>query len=95
MLTDIELGVLFQVIEKSGKIPWDSITLLEGRTRKACEVMIDKDKETVKAASGNEEGAGEETEKVKTEADDAGADAFLEIPNPGIRLEAKRCKRWS
>lgn len=60
----MQLGLLFQIIEKAGKIPWDSITLPEGRTQKACVVMIDKEKQKVRKAreadgEGGQEGAGE------------------------------------
>jgi hypothetical protein len=33
-------GLFFQIIEKTGPIPWDDLSLPEGRTRKACLVMV-------------------------------------------------------
>ena len=46
----MQLGLLFQIIDKGGSIPWDDLTLPEGRTKKACTVMIDREKTKVKKA---------------------------------------------
>lgn len=45
-----QLSVLFQIIEKAGGIPWDSIQLPEGRNRKSVQNMIDKEKAKIKKA---------------------------------------------
>jgi hypothetical protein len=44
----IKVGLFFQIIEKAGTIPWDKITLPEGRTRKACELMVSREKSKIK-----------------------------------------------
>jgi hypothetical protein len=44
------MDLLFQIVEQGGPIPWDSLKLPEGRTRKACTVMIDREKQKVKKA---------------------------------------------
>ncbi|KAK5115792.1 hypothetical protein LTR62_000881 [Meristemomyces frigidus] len=65
--TDAEkLGLFFQIMEKSGTICWSELTLPEGRTMKACQVMVDKEKARVKAArltkrNGEEPAAAEGT----------------------------------
>lgn len=67
MLTCCQLGVLFQVIEKAGSIPWDELELPEGRTKKAVQIMIGKEKDKVKKAreaKGNGEPVAE-TPKVR------------------------------
>ncbi|KAK3672235.1 hypothetical protein LTR78_007988 [Recurvomyces mirabilis] len=56
-----KLGLLFQIIEKAGTIPWSELTLPEGRTQKACSVMVDKEKQKVKKARLAKEN-GEEPE---------------------------------
>ncbi|OQO11319.1 hypothetical protein B0A48_05575 [Cryoendolithus antarcticus] len=43
-----KLGLLFQIIARSGTIPWPELELPAGRTVKACQVMIDKEKKKVK-----------------------------------------------
>ncbi|KAF2765286.1 hypothetical protein EJ03DRAFT_355013 [Teratosphaeria nubilosa] len=49
--TDTEkLGILFQIIEKQGSIPWDELTFPPGRTKKAVQVMIDKEKTKIRKA---------------------------------------------
>ena len=53
------MGLVFQILERFGTIPWDEITLPEGRTKKACALMIDKEKTKVKKAR---EAAGETLE---------------------------------
>lgn len=53
-----QLGILFQIIERCAPIPWDELKLPEGRTKKAAQVMIDKEKTKVKRAR---EANGEET----------------------------------
>lgn len=45
-----QLGIFFQIIEKSGPIPWEHLTLPEGRTKKAVQVMIDREKQKAKKA---------------------------------------------
>ncbi|CZT14596.1 uncharacterized protein RCC_00571 [Ramularia collo-cygni] len=58
--TDVEkLGLLFQIIEKAGTIPWAELDLPEGRTQKACSVMVDKEKAKLRKAKegGDEDGA--------------------------------------
>lgn len=55
-----QLGLLFQIIEKAGSIPWDDLVLPEGRTKKACVVMVDKEKAKVRKARGGNGTAGEE-----------------------------------
>ncbi|KAI6892293.1 hypothetical protein KC318_g11960 [Hortaea werneckii] len=60
--TDAEkLSILFQIIEKAGGIPWDSIQLPEGRNRKSVQNMIDKEKAKIKKAR-EAGGNGESTE---------------------------------
>jgi hypothetical protein len=44
-------------IAKAGPVPWPELTLPEGRTVKACQVMLDKEKQKVKKAR---EAAGED-----------------------------------
>ncbi|KAF2722284.1 hypothetical protein K431DRAFT_46055 [Polychaeton citri CBS 116435] len=45
-----KLGLLFQIVVRSGPVPWDDLQLPEGRTVKACQVMIDREKQKVKKA---------------------------------------------
>ncbi|KAI7208140.1 hypothetical protein KC333_g9241 [Hortaea werneckii] len=60
--TDAEkLSILFQIIEKAGGIPWDSIQLPEGRNRKSVQNMIDKERAKIKKAR-EAGGNGESTE---------------------------------
>jgi len=54
----LQLGILFQIIERCAPIPWDELKLPEGRTKKAAQVMIDKEKTKMKRAR---EANGEET----------------------------------
>ncbi|KAK3706164.1 hypothetical protein LTR37_012865 [Vermiconidia calcicola] len=69
--TDAEkIGLLYQIIEKSGAIPWDQLKLPEGRTKKACMVMVDKEKQKVKKALEAE--AGERGGDGETEGGDDG-----------------------
>ena len=35
------MSVLFQIIEKAGTIPWDELTLPEGRDKKSVRNMLD------------------------------------------------------
>lgn len=56
-----QLSILFQIIEKAGGIPWDSIQLPEGRNRKSVQNMIDKEKAKIKKAR-EAGGNGESTE---------------------------------
>jgi hypothetical protein len=57
-LTHIFQASLFlQIIAKAGPVPWPELTLPEGRTVKACQVMLDKEKTKIKKAR---EAAGED-----------------------------------
>ncbi|KAK3051439.1 hypothetical protein LTR09_007462 [Extremus antarcticus] len=71
--TDTEkMGLVFQILNHFGTIPWDQITLPEGRTKKACSVMIDKEKAKVKKAreaEGGGEGGSETTSPKKRKAE--------------------------
>ncbi|QIW96019.1 hypothetical protein AMS68_001537 [Peltaster fructicola] len=59
--TDTEkLGLILQIVAKSGKIPWDELELPEGRTQKACQVMLDKEKTKVKQASSKDSNSNNE-----------------------------------
>ncbi|CAK4005104.1 Hypothetical predicted protein [Lecanosticta acicola] len=72
--TDTEkLGLIFQIMQKMEKpIPWSELELPEGRTRKACQVMLDKEKakvrEAKKGAADGEEGEGPGTPTPATPA---------------------------
>lgn len=44
------MEIFVQLVEKVGTIPWDELTLPEGRTKKACTVMVDREKQKVKKA---------------------------------------------
>lgn len=55
----IQVGLFLQIIAKGGSIPWPELTLPEGRTQKACQVMLDKEKQKIKKAR---EAAGEDVE---------------------------------
>ncbi|KAK6429954.1 hypothetical protein LTR95_013895 [Oleoguttula sp. CCFEE 5521] len=65
-----KLGLFLQIIAKLGPIPWADIELPAGRTRKACDVMISKEKMKVKkdmAEKGeNKEDDDEDGEKEKS-----------------------------
>jgi len=52
---------IVQIIEKAGPIPWDALKLPEGRTKKAVQVMIDKEKQKVKRAR-EAEGNGDDVQ---------------------------------
>lgn len=52
-----QVGIFLQIISKSGAIPWPDLTLPGGRTLKACQVMVDKEKQKIKKAR---EAAGED-----------------------------------
>ncbi len=52
------MGLFLQIIERSGPIPWDDLTLPEGRTKKACSVMVDREKQNVKKAREAAAGGG-------------------------------------
>jgi len=45
-----QLGLMLQIMSKVSPIPWAELILPEGRTIKACQVMIDKEKAKVKKA---------------------------------------------
>ena len=53
----LQAGLFLQIIAKAGAIPWGELQLPEGRTVKACQVMLDKEKQKVKKAR---EAAGED-----------------------------------
>jgi len=53
----IQVGLFLQIIARAGPIPWPELTLPEGRTTKACQVMVDKEKQKIKKAR---EAAGED-----------------------------------
>ena len=54
----VKLGVMFQIIEKTGgPIKWNELDLPEGRTVKAVQVMIEKEKAKVRRAKADENGA--------------------------------------
>lgn len=53
---------MLQIMSKVTPIPWNDVTLPEGRTVKACQVMIDKEKAKLKKAR---EEAGEPTIPLK------------------------------
>ncbi|KAM0704337.1 hypothetical protein Q7P35_008571 [Cladosporium inversicolor] len=56
--TDAEkVGLFLQIITRAGPIPWPELNLPEGRTMKACQVMVDKEKQKMKKAR---EAAGED-----------------------------------
>ncbi|KAM0718273.1 hypothetical protein Q7P37_006605 [Cladosporium fusiforme] len=58
--TDAEkVGLFLQIIAKAGAVPWSDLTLPEGRTVKACQVMLDKEKAKIKKAR---EAAGEDVD---------------------------------
>lgn len=62
----IQVGIFFQIINEMGaSIPWHELELPEGRTLKACQVMVDKEKTKIrkaKEAEGDSE-AGPATPK--------------------------------
>ncbi|KAK3652148.1 hypothetical protein LTR56_005279 [Elasticomyces elasticus] len=73
-----------KIIEKAGAIPWDSLELPEGRTLKAAQVMISKEKDKVKKA-----GAGADGES-PTKKRAAGAKADGESPEKKAKPRAPR-----
>lgn len=60
-----QLGLLFQIIELAGPVPWPKLELPEGRTQKACVVMVDKEKAKVRKAK-EAAAAGEDVEVAET-----------------------------
>lgn len=52
-----QVGLFLQIITRAGPIPWPELNLPEGRTMKACQVMVDKEKQKIKKAR---EAAGED-----------------------------------
>jgi hypothetical protein len=52
-----QASLFLQIIAKAGPVPWPELTLPEGRTVKACQVMLDKEKQKIKKAR---EAAGED-----------------------------------
>lgn len=62
-----QLGLILQIVAKAGPVPWAELNLPEGRTQKACTVMLDKEKKKVKEAleaAGEDAGAGALSPKV-------------------------------
>jgi hypothetical protein len=53
----VQVGLFLQIITRAGPIPWPELNLPEGRTMKACQVMVDKEKQKIKKAR---EAAGED-----------------------------------
>lgn len=41
---------MIQLITKMGRVPWDDLEVPAGRTIKACQVMLDKEKSKIKKA---------------------------------------------
>lgn len=62
----MQASIYFQIMEKSGPIPWDDIELPEGRTKRAVEQMISKEKIKAKKAR---EAEGNGNGKVEDAAD--------------------------
>lgn len=62
-MISVQVGLLLQIISKTGAIPWPELTLPEGRTLKACQVMVDKEKQKIKRAR---EAAGEDVDAETT-----------------------------
>ena len=59
----VQVGLFLQIITKAGPIPWPELTLPDGRTMKACQVMVDKEKQKIKKAR---EAAGEDVSDLAT-----------------------------
>ena len=65
--TDVsQLGILFQLVARP--IPWDQIELPPGRTLKAVQVMIDKEKSKIRKAQAEDGEANFESTPVPTPA---------------------------
>ena len=60
----LQLGLILQIACRGGPIPWAELALPEGRTIKACQVMIDKEKSKIKKAR---EANGEDFEDTNAE----------------------------
>ncbi|KAK6432866.1 hypothetical protein LTR95_010959 [Oleoguttula sp. CCFEE 5521] len=64
------LGLLFQIIAVGGAIPWEKLTLPNGRTKKACDMMIQKERKKIKDSMAgiaeNKEDDDEDGEKEKS-----------------------------
>lgn len=80
---------MLQIIARGGTILWDDIELPEGRTKKACVVMIDKEKTKIKKAR---EAAGEVIE-VRAPIYAHLAEIFAYINNCRTRRKAKGSAR--
>jgi antitoxin component of RelBE/YafQ-DinJ toxin-antitoxin module len=59
----VQVGLFLQIIARAGPIPWPELTLPDGRTVKACQVMVDKEKQKIKKAR---EAAGEDISDLTT-----------------------------
>ncbi|GAB7360984.1 hypothetical protein MBLNU230_g0967t1 [Neophaeotheca triangularis] len=75
-----KVGLLFQIIALGGPIPWNQVDLPEGRTLKAVQVMIDKEKAKIRKAKEAAGGEGSTKASKKrgssaVEEDDEGAGA--------------------
>ncbi|KAI7155437.1 hypothetical protein KC349_g6979 [Hortaea werneckii] len=91
--TDAEkLSILFQIIEKAGGIPWDSIQLPEGRNRKSVQNMIDKEKAKIKKAR-EAGGNGESTEAAPKAKGKRGATADDNDDEQNAKKKAKPAKK--
>lgn len=56
-----QLGLYLQIVDVHGPIPWDRIALPEGRTRKACEVMVSSDRVKLRNAGNSIESTPKST----------------------------------
>ncbi|RMZ10119.1 hypothetical protein D0860_03921 [Hortaea werneckii] len=91
--TDAEkLSILFQIIEKAGGIPWDSIQLPEGRNRKSVQNMIDKEKAKIKKAR-EAGGNGESTETAPKAKGKRGAATDADDGEQTAKKKAKPAKK--
>ena len=65
-----QVGLFLQIIAKTGKIPWDTLQLPAGRTMKACQVMLDKEKSKLKKTLATEDRAEEDEQSGEGNGDD-------------------------
>ncbi|KXL44907.1 hypothetical protein M433DRAFT_154417 [Acidomyces richmondensis BFW] len=86
-----KLGILFQIIERSGPIPWDDLKLPDGRTKKAVQVMIDKEKTKMKKAREaiGEESPSKGVKNKKATSDDGGSEDGSPKKKPRIPHKKK------
>ncbi len=83
----MQVGLLFHIIEKMGPIPWNDLTLPPGRTLKAVQVMIDKEKTKIKKARAAELGEDE----AAGGAENANTKAAAKLENK-VRASLTRCR---